>query len=483
MKFLSIDDLISVKITTINVEWMSQVCKYHPKNHAAWFCQSCETFFCSSCVPEDKENYFPKCTLCRNSLRSLSVAKRIPPFWTVLPDLLTRPLASGVLAFSCVFAFIFAILPANTIGIILALLATLPVIELLFEVMERTASGIKLKKGVMTYVNFKINSQSIKLLVGAGVFIGILGNLYLATPSAGLLAIIFFVLGIPATLIILMMEKSVFSMFNPIKIGYLIKLFGSAYFLLYGVMLAVAFLGFKVSGVNATESVPFFGQFLFYFFILYLTISVAIMAGYLVYQYHHELNFTIERSTLHQINADPEVDDMAEVDIFIQEGRYEDAQKLLLARINDNPADYKSSEKLILLYAIQGKDEWIKNIADGYFEALVSRNNSKQAVDFYKKMLNRGVTYKPQTISLVLGMSKEMQNKLDFKIALKMIDDFLHENAKPDEWEKLYLIKAKLLVEFANRTNDAIEVLKQVINRSIDQEVMEEADNYLRLIQ
>ena len=91
----------------------------------------------------------------------------------------------------------------------------------------------------------------------------------------------------------------------------------------------VAFLGFKVSGVSATESLPFFGQFLFYFFILYLTISVAIMAGYLVYQYHHELNFTSERSTLHQINADPQVDDMAEVDIFIQEGRYEDAQKLL----------------------------------------------------------------------------------------------------------------------------------------------------------
>ena len=461
---------------------MSKNCKYHPKIQAAWFCQSCETLFCSSCVPEDKENYFPKCTLCRRSLQSLSVANRIPPFWTVLGDLLTRPLAAGVLAFCAIFALLFAALPSNTVGIILALLATLPVIELLFELMERTASGSKLQKGVMNYINFQVKSQSIKLLFGTGVFVAILGKVYMASPSIGSLAVLFFVLGIPAILIILMMEKSVFSMFNPIKIGYLIKLFKSAYFLLYLIMLAVAFLGVKVSGLSASQSVPFFGQFLLYFFILYLTLSVAIMAGYLVYQYHHELNFTIDRSTLHQIQADPGVDEMAEVDIFIQEARYEDAQKILLSRINQNAGDYKASEKLILLYAVQGKDDWIKKIADQYFETMVEKRKQKQAVDFYQKIQDRGVLYMPKTMIVVEALAREMQNKLQFKMALKLIDNFLVDHAKPKGWESLYLIKAKILVEFSNRGSEAIEILNQVINRSIDQELMQEAEDYLRLI-
>ncbi|TQV75492.1 hypothetical protein FLL45_11285 [Aliikangiella marina] len=461
---------------------MSQFCKYHPKNHAAWFCQSCETLFCSLCVPEDKDNYFPKCTLCRRSLQSLSVAHRIPPFWAVLPDILTRPFNAGILAFAVMFSLIFAGLPSNVVGLILAVFATLPVIELLFEVMERTASGDKLQKGIQSYINFRVHSQSLKLLFGTGVFMAVLGKLYLANPSIGALSILFFVLGIPATLIILMMEKSVFSMFNPIKIGFLIKLFGSAYFLLYAVMLAVAFLSVKVSGVNSADSVPFFGQFLLYFFILYLTISVAVMAGYLVYQYHHELNFTIDRTSLHQLKSEPEVGNMAEVDIFIQEARYEDAQKLLLTRINDNPSDYKSNEKLILLYAIQGKDEWIKKVADQYFETMVQINNTKQAVDFFQKLQDRGVVYSPSSFEVVASISREMQNKNQFKTALRLIDDFLAISAKPKGWESLYLIKAQLLFEFANRSTDAIDTLNQVINRSIDQEIMQQAEDYLRLI-
>ena len=76
------------------------------------------------------------------------------------------------------------------------------------------------------------------------------------------------------------------------------------------------------------------------------------MAGHLVFQHHFELNFTINRHStefnLANAGSIHNKSDSAEVDIFIQEGRYEEAQSLLLDQIEKDTLNYKANEKLIL---------------------------------------------------------------------------------------------------------------------------------------
>ncbi|WP_444998093.1 tetratricopeptide repeat protein [Aliikangiella sp. IMCC44359] len=456
-------------------------CKYHPKQLAAWSCACCKVDFCASCVPEDKQNYLPKCTLCRRSLASLSVAERIPPFWQKLTFLLGVPLNASSLLFICLFAFLLALIPPGLLGLCLSILLMLPVIEFLFESMEKIACGEKLNSEIKKYLMLENKSVFLKLAFIYAVLVAALSELYLISPTVGIFLSCFFILGIPASMIILMMEKSMFSMINPIKIGFIIKLFGSAYFVLYLIMTAIAIMVVKLNAFQL-ESGSLLIETLFYSIILYFSMIVFVMAGYLVYQYHFELNFTINKQTIYQVDESIVKDDMAEVSIFIQEGRYEEAQKLLLDKISENPRNYRANEKLILLYAIQGKNDFLIKIANRYFIEMIEAGKNKQAVDFFQKLHDRSIDFIPEEITVVIGVVSEMKNKHQFNIALNLIEEFEKKYPMPKGWESLSILKAQLLAEFANRSTEAIKVLEHVLKRSIEQDAMSQAESYLLII-
>lgn len=461
---------------------MTQFCKYHPKQYGAWYCASCEVAFCSACVPEDKENYFPKCTLCRRSLRSLSVSHRIPPFWQQLPQLLGKPFNSGVMLFILLFALLLSLLPAGKIGLVLLLLLLLPVVELMFESMESVACGEELPKKVTKFLKLENKSVFTKLVLAYGFVAFVLTEIYMINSGLSILLSGFFILGLPASFIILMMEKSMFSMLNPVKIGFIIKQFASAYFLLYGFVLAIAAIAITANSIASEISPGLMASLVVNMLLLYLTLVVFLMAGYLVYQYHHELNFSINRQSLHHVDSPPSSDEMAEVNIFIQEGRYEDAQKLLLQKLEVNPRDYRASEKLILLYGIQGKDSFLQKIAEQYFQEMHLIGKHKQAADFLQKLDQKGLAVKAPSIEITVGLVQQMKNKQQFQFALELLDRCLAENIKARHWEYAYLVKAQLLTEYANRAEDAAELLQHIINRGIEQEVMQQAEDYLLAI-
>lgn len=461
---------------------MMHYCKYHPKQHAAWFCQNCEVPFCSSCVPEDTQNYFPKCTLCRRSLKSLSVSHRIPPFWQQLPQLLTKPFNSGSILFILVFALVLSLLPPNKFGLILLLLTMLPIVEFMFDSMERMAGGDELPKKITKYLEVKNISIVAKLVIAYGLSILILVEIYALNASLGLIISGLVILGLPASLIILMMEKSIFSMLNPVKVFFIVRLFASAYFLLYAFMLTIASIVVLSSAIFSGGSTGILESTFVTALLLYLTLVAFLMAGYLVYQYHHELNFTINRKTLYQVDGISKSDDMLEVSIYIQEGRYEDAQKLLLQRLQVDPPDYKASEKLMLLYGIQGKDSFLQKIGEQYFKEMHLIGKQKQAADFLQKLDSKGFVVQSLPLEIVVGLVEQMKNKHQFHFALELLEKSLTANKKEHYWEYAYLAKAELLTEYANRSQEAVELLNHIINRSIDQGVMQQAEDYLQLI-
>ncbi|TQV86585.1 hypothetical protein [Aliikangiella coralliicola] len=460
---------------------MTDYCKYHPKQKASWFCANCDTAFCNTCTPKDEENYFPKCVLCRRSLRSLSIANTIKPFWQNLAAILSIPLTTAPLLFIIIFAFIFSLLPTGKVGAILFLLFTMPLIEFLLKSMEQVASGESVRAKVTQIFNLKSDALFLKLLVAYVLCVLVVAKLYAFSPVFGILLGAFLILGTPASFIILMMEKSMLEMFNPAKVIYIIKLFGGAYFLLYGIIFGVVGLSIESYQIALT-SPSFLASMLVNSLILYLTVTVFVMAGYLVFQYHQELSFSINRQVLHDITPDLKPDDMSEVNIFVQEGRFEDAQKILLDRINNHSLDYKANEKLILLYAIQEKPQFLDKIAQSYFTQLVQAGKQKHAADFYQKLQSKSIQFIPEKAKVVAAICGEMKNKSQFKIALSLIDAFLENNKMPENWESLYLVHSQLLAEFANRADEAREKLSIIMRRSLDQDWSEQAENYQRFL-
>ena len=458
-------------------------CKYHPTDAALWFCQTCETAFCAHCVPADQDNYLPKCTLCRRSLRSLSIAKQIEPFWQKLGDFFSAPLSRVALAMMSLFAILIALLPSNIFGPLLFVLLLLPLTEFLFEIMENRASGDAHKRKLSEYLTLKNKSMFGKLLliyVLLAILLSKISGLMGAATGYSIAA--FFVLGAPASLIILMMEKSMLGMLNPIKILFMMRIFGKAYFFLYafiGVILLVAF-SLHQGGSARSSILPL--NFCANFIVIYGVMVLFSMMGYLVYQHHQELNFSINRQMLHtQARATP-TDAMVEVDIFIQEGRFEDAQSLLLKKIEVKPDDYRAREKLILLYAIGGKEVFLNKVLDAYFNNLLAQGKPKQAADFYAKLSAKEINIELRDEAVVLALLPSLSNKQQFKLGLKLLENFKLEPGAEKVWDELAYYKAKILTEYLEDFASATTILRLILKRSLNQELLAPAEKLVAVL-
>lgn len=201
-------------------------------------------------MPENNKDVFPRCTLCRRSLSSLSIAEQIPPFWKKLSFFFAIPFNRSALIVIFLYALVASLLPDGKLGMLLLAIMLFPLTEFLFELMEKIANGEKLSSDLKQFFVSQNKNMFIKMLF-TYAFITILISKTIAIFGAGIgypLAA-FFILAVPASFIILMMEKNLFSMINPIKVGYIIKLFGGAYFLLYIVAILSVMISFQFSAV------------------------------------------------------------------------------------------------------------------------------------------------------------------------------------------------------------------------------------------
>lgn len=462
-------------------------CKYHPKQTANWNCPNCKVNFCINCVPESNQDVYPRCTLCRRSLSSLSIAEQIPPFWNNLALFISYPFHRSALIVIFIYALAASLLPDGKIGMIIYVLMLIPLTEFLFELMEQIANGEKVSTDIKQFFTAKNKGLFLKMLFTYGFMVILLGKtIALVGTAIGYLIALFFILGVPASFIILMMEKRVFSMINPVKISYIVKIFGGAYFLLYFIAVVSLIASAQFSAVVDVGSVDarshnFLAVFLTNVFSIYLVIVLFSMMGYLVFQHHYELNYSVRSANLQSLRQQP-TDEMTEVEIFLQEGRFEDAQKLLLKKISDNPMDYKANEKLILLYGIQGNDKHMEKIANPYFLRLIENGKQNHAAEFYFKLSSKGSDFFPESPLSALLLAEKMNNNRQFKVALSLLENYSCEPGGSQFWDKIGLLKARLLAEYCHDNISAINLLDNILKRSVDQELLTEAEKFRGVI-
>lgn len=462
-------------------------CKYHPKQAANWNCSNCKVNFCINCVPESKQDVYPRCTLCRRSLSSLSIAEQIPPFWSKFALFFSFPLRRSALIVIFFYALTASLLPDGKIGLIIYILMLIPLTEFLFELMEQVANGETVSSDIKQFFISKNKGLFIKMLFTYGFMVILIGKTIILFGTAiGYMIAAFFILGVPASFIILMMEKRVFSMINPVKIGYIVKLFGGAYFLLYfiavlSIIASVQFSAVANTGSSDVRSGNLLAEFLTNAFSIYLIIVLFSMMGYLVFQHHYELNYSVRSSNLQSLRQ-RSTNDMTEVEIFLQEGRFEDAQKLLLKKIDENSMDYKANEKLILLYGVQGNDKHMEKIANSYFLKLIENDKQGHAAEFYFKLTSKGIGFFPESTCLALPLAEKMNNNLQYKVALSLLEHYSCEPGGDPSWDKIVLLKAQLLAEYCDDNISAVKLLDSILKRSVDQELLAAAEKYRGII-
>ncbi len=457
-----------------------QTCKYHPRVTAAWFCRHCNINFCASCTPQQVNDPYPNCTLCRKGLARLSIAQDIPAFWSRLSLFFLAPLNKNIFLMLLFYAFLGTFLPTGMIGKAAFILFLIPFVSAEFEMLERISIGKKLNFSTSQLINSKQSSLAVKafIVVAFGILlVNKMNDVFGDATGYGLTVLL--LLGVPASLAIFIMEKNILSPINPLKIIMLIKLFGKAYWFLFSITLLCGFFIVKAYSVVAITTSPFFVSFLLFAVSFYLITSLFLMVGYLIYQHHVELNYSINafdpNST--DYNNKQKTDDMAIVEIYLQEGRFEDAQTLLLKKVKQNPLNYKANEKLILLFGALNKTHFIEDLIEQYFSLLVELNKAKHAADFYCQLLLRQISYKPSSSDLVIAMLPFMCNLEQYKSALTLLESCSLRPADEKRWDELALLKAKILIEFDQDKASAVALFNLIAKRSLNQALLDEAES------
>jgi len=203
--------------------------------------------------------------------------------------------------------------------------------------------------------------------------------------------------------------------------------------------------------------------------------------GTAVFKNHVELNYSV-RSARRSALKDIKQDSMNEVDIYVQEGRFEDATKLLWKMIDQNNST-SAYEKLISIYHFQGNKSYFQRVSQQYFDHLENTDNYQRAAEYYSHMLEKSIVFKPESVKLAVAMANEMNNPRQAKGAIVLLNQYNYEPGSNAFWDKLSFRLAQLEFEFNQDQDKALELIDRILKRSLDQDILETAGSYKLLIE
>lgn len=473
-------------------------CKYHPDTSASWYCQRCDVPFCMDCMPDTSDT--PRCTLCRSYLTPLGISDSIAPFWIKLGHFFVYPLALPLLITSIVasllFAYFFNPEKVSLISIPFFIFWAVFLTKVMFSVMEYTAYGnldapdwkkmMSLENGWMF-----LKLLAMMLIIGFGLYKLASFSLILTIALA-----LFFVVAYPAMNMILCMDKSMWSALNPARILYVMAAIGGAYWTLFGIMV-MFYLTIGFGNDYLLENLPLsIGLPLTQFFSLYVSFAMYHMFGYVIYQYHFELDFSVHRQTLHKnvkshgkhtselshVEAKAErLSTITEAEIFIQEGRYKEAEALLIDALKKDEHHNDIYDLLYKLFALQGKSELMAKLCEKHLGILMAERSGNLMRMHYTNTVKHEPEFIPKDPKVIHQLIKLLNRKDDARQGLKLLNYLKKHHTDYEGLADACFVFGKYLTEKLNKRVEAAKIIRWGINVAND-ELKSEMQNYVRLL-
>lgn len=477
-------------------------CKYHPQTPARWRCDSCQINFCLNCIKHAGPRQ-PDCPVCKRELTSLGTSNVIKPFWARLREFFLYPLHLApllVMVILSLVAFLLVHLPGWGYRIDFMfwriprnLLFALPFVFVFLKyaqsVLEVTAHG-HLKPKPLTAEHLTENGLIvIKLLSMLLVFNLITFTALDLFDRAGM-NIVEFVLSFatPAAIMVLAMEDSLISALNPAMVGSVIMRIGAPYILLFVLFYLLQIARNTMFGLLAGMMDPSLGAAVFVFVAMYFYLIMFNMMGYLLFQHHEELGFSIDvevetyqekRSKASEAEVSPE---MRAVEILIHEGKTEDAVKQLEGIIRNSPTNIEARERLLKLLRLTGGMALHRKQGQSYISYLISDNKLAQAAKVYQSCYEYDNAFKPEKANERLDLGKFLRQNGQMKLAMSVLNNLHKDFPTYDNVPQAYLMVAQILCEQFNEDARARQVLQFILQQYPSHPMVGAVQDYLKIV-
>ena len=428
-------------------------CNYFPDNPASWLCNSCHAQYSERCIPSGHSPRWgrrgPGCIRCNSELRYLGSATGAKPFWQMLPHFFRYPLHLNSLFVIIGLALGSLLLGKGLLTLFLALFGMAVIIKYSFAIIETRGSGKTKPPGLGEVLggdkeHLFLKQMAVLFLLGVAV-----GFAYRVGEFVGMLVGGFITLAMPASIMLLAVEKSVTRALNPFALLSLMFAVGWPYILLWLCVQIISAgpyysFGFLLTALPETLVIPMLIAISVYFtFVLYA------MLGYVLFEYQQELGFESTAS-------DDELDERAfekakalgEASVLIKEGEYDRARASLrkaLDIVRDDIELHQHYHKLLMLL---DDDTALANHAE-FFIDLAQRNNAlSKGVPVLLDVQTRVAGFQLKDIKLALQLARLLQLQGQHKAVVRLFHNLHKTKANDPNLPAAYLLVAKIFFEF-----------------------------------
>jgi len=443
-------------------------CKYHPKIPARWECHPCEISFCSDCVTIDSVKNNANCPLCKKPANQINASNFIVPFWNRIPKFFLYPANLSSLIFIIVITVLSSVIPIQLgiLGLIIHLSLFLIFIKYNMAVLLHTSEGDLEPPSASIATLTADFIQPIKLIL---LFFIMFLSIYIVQKILGNAVAIFWSIflfaGLPASIMLLAIDNALHRAINPLMIFNVMRTIGLPYIVLY-IFLLLVLGGSGALREYFLNTDSFFltalNQVLGYYFIVIL----FNMMGYLVFQYHDELGYSVSLHVDTDLESHQKKTNITtspilnETDVLIKEGRLDDAAIAIEASIHQDPNNLKLHARYHELLKRTKNKEKLGLHGEKYMNILLVNNQTGKAANVYRVCLKANPKLAPTDPDKINKMAHTLHDLRAFKEAVILINGFHKRFPKHPDIPKNYLFAAKILSGELQQPKHALQIIQ-----------------------
>lgn len=471
---------------------MKTVCDFHPTRAAEWTCPNCDDNFCGDCIDtrvvnqygkKNSYHFCPKCNVEANRLAFENIAE---PFWNRLPKFFAYPFHPRPLILMAVTAMISILASRPGLFWMLIRFAVWAVVlKYSFAALKETANG----RLVAPKINLQTISDDFELVFKQIALYAILGFVLFKVFQGmglvvGLLFLAFSALSIPAMITVLVASNSLLSAINPMVFVRMAWRIGWAYLLM---CLFLLFLGAgpAVVGQYIFAYLPdSLHGFLFSMAKSFYTIITYHLMGYVIFQYHEEIGYTVDMDDeeIGEANAPVKSQEdllLNKVDILIKEGRMDDAISLIREESGGVFADLNLAERYFNLLKIKQLTPEMLEHGKVYLELLSKAGQKDRVCEVYLECVSKEAMFNvsPAVGFQIASCLKEYGRPKD---AVGAYNRFIKQNPKHPLIPKAYFLAANVINEQLKNPPKALEILNSLAKRYPEHEILPYVQRYIK---
>ena len=456
-------------------------CHYHYLKPATWSCSNCARLFGDCCISTEEANIKqPRCCLCSSSLVSLGAANTVEPFWNDIHRFLVYPFKVGPLMLIIAMSMLGMLVSMSLLGAAIVIFIMIVTVRFAYAIIEAAHKGRTTPPNLsilFTADEDRLFIKQIAVFILVGTVIGVVQSTN--STALQLITVGFFMLAMPASILMLAIEKRVTAAINPILLTQLMFKMGTGYLVLY------AFVNILSSGPGVVfeyfqDSIPehlfipiYIGINIYFWFV------TAYLMGYAVLQYQKQLgykaNMENEPSDFESSNR-LEADALEkEINILLIEGRYDDVYKILQKTVQRTPNDLRLQTRFNhLLAEMQKRDELVSHSNELIYK-LVKNNSISKAAEIYINTLKTVQDYKINSAENMDKLSDYFQITGQHKMALVLISQLSKEYSDYNELPHAILRAIRIYAENLNQPERALPIIKHLLDKKETPEPVKEA--------